>query len=212
MQSKTAPARSAGFARSGEDAADGWFADIVEPRHLGSGLSIAADIFDNVSLLCGCQLRPPIRPSALASASPALVRSRIIARSNSAKLPTICMIMQPPGVVVSMASVSDRNPAPAASMRSIKCRRSLSERVSRSSLQTTTVSAPSQGRGYGLDCLRQSPTAPFDAGLCQSHGVRIKMACQANQLGSIVDTSRETLSAGKVRPLTSTLADELSEG
>lgn len=40
---------------------------------------------------------------------------------------------------------------------------------------------PSQGRGHGLDCLLQSPTAPFDAELCQSHGVRTKMACQPNQ-------------------------------
>ena len=58
--------------------------------------------------------------------------------------------------------------------------------------------APSQGRGHGLDCLLQSPTAPFDAGLCQSHGVRTKMACQENQPGSIVTASRETLRAGKV--------------
>ena len=35
--------------------------------------------------------------------------------------------------------------------------------------------------------------------LCQSHGVRTKMGCQANLPGSIVNTSRETLRAGKVR-------------
>ena len=82
-----------------------------------------------------------MRPSALANASPALVRSRSIARSNSAKLPTICIVMRPAGVVVSIASVSDWNPAPAASIRSIRCSKSFSDLVSRSSFHTTTVSA-----------------------------------------------------------------------
>jgi hypothetical protein len=36
--------------------------------------------------------RPPMRPSARAAARPADVRSRIMARSNSAKAPTICII------------------------------------------------------------------------------------------------------------------------
>jgi hypothetical protein len=39
---------------------------------------------------------------------PAEVRSRIMARSNSAKAPTICIIMRPAGVVVSIASVIRR--------------------------------------------------------------------------------------------------------
>jgi len=43
-----------------------------------------------------------------------MVRSRTMARSNSAKDPSICIIIRPAGVVVSIASVSDRNPAPAA--------------------------------------------------------------------------------------------------
>jgi hypothetical protein len=45
---------------------------------------------------------PPIRPSALAAARPADVLSRTIARSNSAKAPTICIIFRPAGVVVSI--------------------------------------------------------------------------------------------------------------
>ena len=57
--------------------------------------------------------RPPMRPSARAAARPAEVRSRIMARSNSAKEPTICIIMRPAGVVVSMFSVIERKPAPA---------------------------------------------------------------------------------------------------
>ena len=81
-----------------------------------------------------------MRPSALAAATPADVRSRIIARSNSAKAPTICIIIRPAGVVVSMFSVTERNPAPALRMRSMMCSTSFSDRDNRSSFQTTTVS------------------------------------------------------------------------
>jgi hypothetical protein len=44
---------------------------------------------------------------------PAEVRSRIVARSNSANEPIIWIIMGPAGAVVSMFSVIDRKPAPA---------------------------------------------------------------------------------------------------
>jgi hypothetical protein len=54
--------------------------------------------------------RPPTRPSARAAARPAEVRSRIMARSNSAKAPTICIIIRPASVVVSTLSVSERKP------------------------------------------------------------------------------------------------------
>jgi len=84
--------------------------------------------------------RPPTRPSARAAARPADVRSRIMARSNSANEPTICIIMRPAGVVVSMASVIERKPAPALAIRSMMCSISFNERDSRSSFQTTTVS------------------------------------------------------------------------
>ena len=53
-----------------------------------------------------------------ASRKPARVRSRIISRSNSAKEPSICIIMRPAGPDVSIDSVSERNLAPMASMRS----------------------------------------------------------------------------------------------
>ena len=84
--------------------------------------------------------RPPTLPSARAAAKPAEVRSRIIARSNSAKAPTICIIMRPADVVVSIASVSDRKPAPAFSIFSKIWIRSFRERESRSSFQVTTTS------------------------------------------------------------------------
>lgn len=57
-----------------------------------------------------------------------------MARSNPAKDPIICIIMRPAGVVVSIPSVSDLNPAPAASIFSIMCSTSFNERDSRSSL------------------------------------------------------------------------------
>jgi hypothetical protein len=54
-----------------------------------------------------------MRPSARAAAVPAEVRSRIVARLNSANEPIICIIMRPAGVVVPMFFVIDRKPAPA---------------------------------------------------------------------------------------------------
>lgn len=105
------------------------------------------------------------------------MRSRIIARSNSAKAPTICIIIRPAGVVVSIASVSERKPAPAAAIRSIRCRTSFSERDSRSSFHTTTVSPgrswsrsrASSGRSHrppdaaAASRARKRRHAPFDA-------------------------------------------------
>ena len=97
------------------DARDGRLADVIEPRHVGAGFAAGDDAFCDLPPLAASSFgrRPPMRPSARASASPADVRSRIMARSNSAKLPTICIIMRPAGMVVSMFSVSLRKPAPA---------------------------------------------------------------------------------------------------
>ena len=53
-----------------------------------------------------------LKPLARACSSPAIVRSRIIWRSNSAKQPTICIIIRPAGVVVSIASVRLLKSAP----------------------------------------------------------------------------------------------------
>src|SRR4051812_24122743 len=84
----------------------------------------------------GC--RPPFRPRAAAAFSPARVRSRTMARSNSAKEPSICLSMRPAGPEVSIASVSERKRAPTASTLSRMCSRSLSERDRRSSFHTTS--------------------------------------------------------------------------
>ena len=50
-----------------------------------------------------------MRPSRRAESRPAFVRSRSMALSNSANAPTICIIILPAGVVVSIASVKLRN-------------------------------------------------------------------------------------------------------
>jgi hypothetical protein len=74
-------------------------------------------------------------------AKPAEVRSRIIARSNSANVLMICIIIRPAGVAVSMfVSVSERKLAPDCAIRSMMRSASISERDRRSSFQTTTVS------------------------------------------------------------------------
>jgi hypothetical protein len=52
-----------------------------------------------------------MRPYARAAAVPAEVRSRIVACSNSANEPIICVIMWHAGVVVSMFSVIDQSGA-----------------------------------------------------------------------------------------------------
>src|SRR5919106_2759535 len=83
---------------------------------------------------------PPFRPLALAAVRPAVVRSRIGFRSNSASAPKIWKISLPPLVVVSIFSVRLLNPMPRSSRLVrvvIRCGR---ERPKRSSRQTTSVS------------------------------------------------------------------------
>src|ERR1700693_2511507 len=60
---------------------------------------------------------------------------------HSAKAPTICIIMRPAGVVVSIASVKLRNPAPASPRRSMMMSTSRRDRESRSSFHTTSTSS-----------------------------------------------------------------------
>ena len=74
-------------------------------------------------------------PSFRAAASLCFVRSRSMARSNSANAPTICIIMRPAGVVVSMASVRLWKPAPACRIFPIKVQTSFNDRHRRSSFR-----------------------------------------------------------------------------
>jgi hypothetical protein len=61
-----------------------------------------------------------------------MTRSTIVARSNSAKTPSICTIIRPAGEAVSNGSVAERNSTPAASSRSRICASPRTERESRS--------------------------------------------------------------------------------
>ncbi|MPM06611.1 hypothetical protein SDC9_52913 [bioreactor metagenome] len=84
--------------------------------------------------------RPPLRPRCRASTSPAVVRSRIRARSNWAIAPKTWKVSMPPGVVVSMLSVKDTSPIFARSNSSAVAMSFFSDRANRSSFQTTSVS------------------------------------------------------------------------
>jgi hypothetical protein len=72
--------------------------------------------------------RPPMQPRLRAASNPALVRSRRIALSNSAKALTICINMRPGAVVVSIASVKllnafhDHQHVPERTWKSVKAR------------------------------------------------------------------------------------------
>lgn len=104
-------------------------------------------------------LRPRCRPARLACSKPWSVRSRIISRSNSATAPSIWVINRPGAVVVSIASVREQKPAPAAVIFSRVNNRSRSERLSRSSFQTTRTS-PELSAAIALASCRRSASPP----------------------------------------------------
>ena len=83
----------------------------------GAGAAIG-EHRENLGSFRGTSLdrRPPFRPCSRAAFNPARVRSRTMARSNSAKDPSICIIMRPAGAEVSIASVKERKLAAAASI------------------------------------------------------------------------------------------------
>ena len=97
---------------------------------------VASSICSSLRLLG----RPPTRPRLLAASRPAVVLSRSTDRSNSANAPIICIIIRPPGVVVSIGSVRHTNPAATSSSFFIMRRRSCRDRLRRSSFQTMTTS------------------------------------------------------------------------
>ena len=83
---------------------------------------------------------PPIRPRLRADAKPSFVRSEILSLSNCAMDAKTWNVRRPAGVVVSMSSAKDRNPAPRSPMVSTISRRSLRDRARRSYLVTVTTS------------------------------------------------------------------------
>jgi hypothetical protein len=100
--------------------------------------------------------RPPWRPRARAAANPALVRSRMRSRSNSAKAAKTWKTSLPPGVVVSIASCRLRNPMSRSARQvtvSTRCRR---DRLGRSSSTPPgchwAAAGPGPARGRGGRC------------------------------------------------------------
>ena len=83
---------------------------------------------------------PPTRPRAFAARKPALVRSRIRLRSNSATAPSICSTRTPLGPDVSIGSASERKCAPFARRVSTTESKWESERARRSMRATISVS------------------------------------------------------------------------
>lgn len=73
----------------------------------GSGFVQSPHLLD--LLLVEAYGRLPVLPLALAASSPARVRSRIRSRSNWANDPKMLNMSVPPGVLVSIDSVSERN-------------------------------------------------------------------------------------------------------
>ncbi len=83
---------------------------------------------------------PPVLPLALAAANPALVRSRMMLRSNSAKAPKTWKIKFPPEVEVSMDSWILRKPTFLSFSSSTNSSRFRSDRPRRSNRQTARTS------------------------------------------------------------------------
>ena len=80
---------------------------------LGGGALAGLSLGDDLGALGGGEARPApqarCRPALRAWVSPFMVRSRIMARSNPANAPSICVVNRSDAVVVSIASVTDRN-------------------------------------------------------------------------------------------------------
>ena len=108
--------------RLGGDAADGCAMDPEDAGDIGAAAP-SGEHAENFALLMRHELRTPPALATLFAGrlKPARVRSRTMARSNSAKAPSICIIMRPAGPEVSIASVKERKSAPAADQRQPSC-------------------------------------------------------------------------------------------
>src|SRR5699024_1405109 len=102
------------FRFTSECSIDGGSADTQDVTDLGDGHVLLVVEFLAVASLSPVSDggRPPTRPRARAAASPALVRSVMMSRSNSAREAKMWKTSRPPGEVVSMFSCRDRNSMP----------------------------------------------------------------------------------------------------
>jgi hypothetical protein len=84
---------------------------LEKSRDLGNGRSSA--IMSLITCHCSGEIflgGPSLTPRVRAASNPALVRSTIMLRSNSAKAPMMWKISLPPALVVSIFAVSDWKP------------------------------------------------------------------------------------------------------
>ena len=119
------------------------------PRPTPSALAISATVMSRASyrararaIWAGESLagRPPARPRARAAARPTAARSAISSRSNSASAAKMWNTSRPVLVVVSIPSCRDANATPRSASALTVSTRCRSDRPSRSSRHTTSVS------------------------------------------------------------------------
>jgi hypothetical protein len=113
-----------------------------------------------------CRGRPSRFPFSRACAKPALVRSRRISLSNSAKIASRPAIARPAGVVRSSASVRETNPTPRCSSSWNVASRSATDRPQRSSrvgqhIRAWRGSASEVFVGHSWKRGRTGPHEPF---------------------------------------------------
>ena len=119
------------------------------PRPTPSALAISATVMSRASYRARARAtwageslagRPPTRPRARAAARPTAARSAISSRSNSASAAKMWKTRRPVLVVVSIPSCRDANATPRSASALTVSTRCRSDRPSRSSRHTTSVS------------------------------------------------------------------------
>ena len=132
----------------------------ADPKSLGNGghavLPRAIHLLGHLELVGGQTEGRRHGGRGPGGASPALVRSRIRSRSNSARAANTWKTSLPPGVVVSIASWRLRKPIPRSARPVTVSTRWRSERPNRSSFHTTRVSP---GRSWSKSCSRTGRSA-----------------------------------------------------
>jgi hypothetical protein len=142
MHAALCPISSMFAARRRQQTRDRRWVNPKKPRSVCASLSASGDHPGDLGLLLSGQLWPTSADAASSRAAsrPTLVRFLALpVRSPQTRRPSASSL-RPAGVVVSIASVKLRKPAPASVSRSIMIKTSRNERESRSSFHTTSTS------------------------------------------------------------------------
>ena len=132
--------------------------------------------------------RPPLLPRPRAASSPALVRSRMRSRSNSARAAKTWKTSLPSLVVVSMLSWRLRNPIPRSRRAASVSTRWRSDRPRRSSFQTTTVSPLRAKLRACSRPVRSAPAPPAVSMKMRSHPALVRASFWRSNFWSAVET------------------------